>query len=173
MRREDGLSIVALIIIIVILVVVAVLAYIKIFGEKGIVTQYSESETEYNKEEVVDKLNLIVKEKYIFDSKYATENNQNIDDIYTAEALIKYLMEQEYIEELKDVNDNVVQDQYYINAQKLNGDTASAVTNENGSDSNGTKVFKIKKVEERYMIYFVDKYGEETELGELVIKPEI
>ena len=140
MRREDGLSIVALIIIIVILVVVAVLAYIKIFGEKGIVTQYSESETEYNKEEVVDKLNLIVKEKYIFDSKYATENNQNIDDIYTAEALIKYLMEQEYIEELKDVNDNVVQDQYYINAQKLNGDTASAVTNENGSSAYDTKL---------------------------------
>ena len=117
MRREDGLSIVALIIIIVILIVVAVFAYIKIFGEKGIVTQYSESETEYNKEEIIDKLNLIVKEKYIFDSKYATENNQNIDDIYNADTLIKYLMEQEYIEELKDVNDNVVENQYYINAQ--------------------------------------------------------
>ena len=49
----------------------------------------------------------------------------------------------------------------------------TSVVNENGSDSNGTKVFKIKKVEEKYMIYFVDKFGEETELGELVIKPEV
>ena len=173
MRREDGLSIIALIIIIVILIIIAVFAYNKIFGEDGIVTQYSENETEYNKEEIVDKLNLIVKEKYILDSKYAVENNQNIDEVYTAETLIQYLKDKEYIEELKDVNDNVVEDQYYINAPNITGDLATSVVNENGSDSNGTKVFKIKKVEEKYMIYFVDKFGEETELGELVIKPEV
>ena len=45
--------------------------------------------------------------------------------------------------------------------------------NENGSDSNGTKLFKLKKIDERFMIYFVDKYGEEDELGELIIFPEI
>ena len=44
---------------------------------------------------------------------------------------------------------------------------------QNGSEGNGTKVFKIKKVEDKYMIYFVDKYGEEQELGELIIKPEL
>ena len=45
--------------------------------------------------------------------------------------------------------------------------------NENGSDSNGTKLFKIKKIEDKFMIYFVDKDGKEEELGELIIFPEI
>ena len=64
--------------------------------------------------------------------------------------------------------------QYYINPNKLNGDLATSVINENGSDSNGTKVFKLKKVEneDKYKIWFVDKYGEEEELGELIITPE-
>lgn len=173
MRKEDGLSIIALIIIIVLLVVVAVIAYNKIFGQDGIVDQYTEIDTEYNKDEIVDKMNLIVKEKYIFDTKYATENNLNIEEIYTTENLLKYLLDEGYIEELKDVNDNIVKDQYYINASNINGDLATNVINENGSDSNGTKVFKIKKIEDKFMIYFVDKYGEETELGELIVKPEI
>lgn len=173
MRREDGLSIVALIIIIVILVIVAVFAYYKIFGDDGIVSQYSEIDTEYNKDEIVEKLNFLVKEKYVFDTKYATENNLNIDEIYNTENLMKYLVDEGYIEELKDVNDNVVLDQYYINADKLNGDIATHAINENGSDSNGTKIFKIKKIEEKYMIYYVDKYGEETELGEFLVHPEV
>ena len=45
--------------------------------------------------------------------------------------------------------------------------------NENGSESNGTKVYKIKKLDSKYMIYFVDKYGDEEELGELVLNPVI
>ena len=47
------------------------------------------------------------------------------------------------------------------------------VLNENGSNSNGTKVFKIKKLDDNYMIYFVNKYGDEEELGELIMKPEV
>ena len=34
-------------------------------------------------------------------------------------------------------------------------------------------LFKIKKLEDKFMIYFVDKYGEEEELGELIIYPDI
>ena len=77
MKRDNGLSIVALIITIVILLVVAVFAYIKIFGENGILRKYNESETEYNKEEIVEKINTIVKQKYIFDTKYCSENNKS------------------------------------------------------------------------------------------------
>ena len=44
--------------------------------------------------------------------------------------------------------------------------------NENGSASNGTKVYKIKKIEGKYWIYFVDKYGEEEKVGELILDPE-
>ena len=170
MRREDGLSIIALI-----LLIVVVAAVLGVVGTKAwqIFQGMRDEDTEYNKTEIVEDVNLIVKEKYVFDYKYCLENNQNMDELYNETYLIDYLKTEGYIEDLRDINDNPVQDQYYINAEKLNTDVSTNVINANGSAANGTKVFKIKKVDTKYMICYVDKYGAEEELGELVIKPEI
>lgn len=173
MRKEDGFSIIGLIIAIILIIIVVVIGINILFGKDGIIKQYKEEDTEYNKSQVVDELNFIIKEKYFGDYKYAQENNKNIEEIYTEEALFNYLRESNYIEDLKDINDNIVANEYYINTESLNRDIVSYEVKANGSEGNGTKVFKIKKIEERYMIYFVDKYGDEEELGELVIKPEI
>lgn len=170
MRNENGLSIIALIIAIVILVIIAGVVGNKLWGE---VDKINETDTEYNKEEIAEKLNLIIKEKYVLDYKYASENKKNIDEIFNEEAVMKYLLDSGYIEELKDINDNLVKDQYYINPDSLNSDLATNAINENGSNSNGTKVFKIKKIENKYLIYFVNKYGDEEQIGELIMKPEV
>lgn len=170
MRKEDGLSAIALILIIVILAVVATLAFNKV---QHVVDDLKETDVEYNKTEIVEKLNLIVKEKYVKDYKFAQENDKKIEEVYTPDIVINYLLEKNYIEQLKDINDRLVQDEYYINANSLNSDIATQVINENGSNSNGTKVFKVKKIEEKYMIYFVDKYGDQTEIGELNMNPEV
>lgn len=170
MRKEDGLSAIALIFIVVILILIAGFAFNKI---QHVVNDLKETDVEYNKTEIVEKLNLIVKEKYVKDYKFAQENSLNIDEIYNPDTVINHLLEHNYIEQLKDIDDRLVQDEYYINADSLNSDIATQVINENGSNSNGTKVFKIKKLEERYMIYFVDKYGDQTEIGELNMKPEV
>ena len=168
MRRENGLSSIALIFIIVILAIILGFAFYKI---QHVVNDFKENDVEYNKTEIVEKLNLIVKEKYVKDYKTAQENNQKIDEIYNSDIVINYLIENNYIEQLKDIDDRLVVDEYYINADSLNSDIATQVINENGSNSNGTKVFKIKKIEDKYMIYFVDKYGEQEEIGELIMKP--
>lgn len=173
MKNGAGFSIIGLIIGIIVIVAIAIFAINKLFGNEGIVKQYKEEDTEYNKTEVVEKLNLIIKEKYFGDYKYAQENNKDINQIYTEQTLFEYLKENKYIEDLKDINDNLVADQYFINTDSLNRDIVSYEVNPNGSAGNGTKVFKIKKIDTKYMIYFVDKYGEEQELGELVTKPEI
>ena len=170
MRREDGLSVIALIIIIVLL-----LAIIGAVGYKVWVTfnEVKDDATAYNKEEIAEKLNLMIKEKYVLDYKYASENNQKIEDFYNDEYVINYLVENKYIEQLRDVEDNPVENQYYINAGQLNSDLSTEFINANGSKSNGTKLFKVKKVEDKYYICFVDKFGEEEDLGELVLKPEV
>lgn len=170
MRKEDGLTALALIIIIVILVIIGGVAFNKI---QHVVDDLKETDVEYNKTEIVEKLNLIVKEKYVKDYRFAQENNLNIDEIYTPDTVINHLLEHNYIEQLKDIDDRLVQDEYYINANSLNSDIATQVINENGSNSNGTKVFKIKKMEDKYKIYFVDKYGDQNEIGELNMKPEV
>ena len=86
---------------------------------------------------------------------------------------MQYLLDSNYIEQLKDIENNPVQDQYFINPDALNSDIATNTLNENGSEGNGTKIFKLKKTEDKYLIYFVDKYGNEEELGELIMKPEV
>lgn len=172
MRKEDGLSILWLCIIIVILIVIAYFAANKIFGQNGILDNFKTADIEYNKTEVVDSIKDIVKQKYILDSKYASENKKEIKEIYNEQALLKYLIDKNYIEQLKDIDDNVVQDQYYINLDALESDVAVHQTKENGSKGNGTKVFKLKKENDKYNIYYVDKYGNEQLLGELVYKLE-
>jgi len=170
MKKENGASIILLVIVIVVLAIIAGVALHVVYKN---LNRFTETEVEYNKEEIVEKLNLIVKEKYVLDYKYASENNKNIDEIYSADTVLQYLLDKNIIEQLKDINDNIVENQYFINPDALNSDIATSVINENGSNSNGTKVFKIKKLEEKYMIYFVNKYGDEEELGELIMKPEV
>ena len=173
MKKESGLSILSLIITIVILILIAGFLGNKIFGKNGIVEKYKETENEFNKAEIVDILNQVVREKYVLDYSYAIENKLNPDEYCAPENLFKYLLDCGYIEQLKDIKDNLVQDQYYIIPESLNGNLVMNAINENGSESNGTKVYKIKKLDSKYMIYFVDKYGDEEELGELVLNPVI
>lgn len=170
---KDGFSIIGLIITIIILIVIAIIAINKLFGDDGVIRKVKQDNTEYNKTEVVEKLNLIIKEKYFGDYKYAQENQKDINEIYTEDAVLKYLLDSNYIEELKDINDNIVSNEYFVNTDSLNRDIVDYEVNDNGSEGNGTKVFKIKKNDDKFMIYFVDKYGDEEELGELVMRPEI
>lgn len=173
MKKGNGFSIVgSIIVVIIILGVVAFFAGDKIFGRNGMVDQIKEADNEFNKTEIVDSLNLVIKEKYVLDYKYASENDLKPEDICTQENFFKYLLDSGHIEQLRDIKDNLVEDQYYINAESLKGDIATGVINENGSASNGTKVYKIKKFEGKYWIYFVDKYGEEEKVGELILNPE-
>ena len=173
MKKGNGFSIVgSTIIVIIILGVIAFFAGDKIFGRNGMVDQIKEADNEFNKTEIVDSLNLVIKEKYVLDYKYASENDLKPEDICTQENFFKYLLDSGHIEQLRDIKDNLVENQYYIKAESLKGDIATEVINENGSASNGTKVYKIKKIEGKYWIYFVDKYGEEEKVGELILDPE-
>lgn len=170
MKKNQGFSAISLIFsIVIIVVIVGTIGYVGF----NFINQYTEEDVEYNKIEVLDTLNNIVKGKYVVDSKQAADNKQNIDEIYNDDVVIQYLLANKYVEILKDVNDNVVENQYYINPDGLNSDIATGTLNENGAKGNGTKLFKIKRQENKFSIYFVDKYGEENFIGDLVTKPEV
>ena len=170
MKKNEGLSIIVLILISIMILVGVGFAANWAWNK---ISEVREADTEYNKEEVVSNLNMLIKEKYFFEYKYASENHVDFSELYTTEKVIQSLIDNGHIEQLKDINDNLVADQYYIHPETLKSDFSENEINENGSDSNGTKLFKLKKIDERFMIYFVDKYGEEDELGELIIFPEI
>ncbi len=80
MKREEGFSVVSFVITIaIIVVIVGVIISVAL----KFINQYTEEDTEFNKTEIVDTLNNIVKGKYVLDNKYAQENKKNIDEIYT------------------------------------------------------------------------------------------
>lgn len=170
MKKNEGLSIILLILISIMILVGIGFAANWTWNK---ISEVRAADTEYNKEEVVSNLNMIIKEKYFFEYKYASENHVDFSELYTTEKVIQSLIDNGHIEQLKDINDNLVVDQYYIHPETLKSDFSENEINENGSNSNGTKLFKLKKIDEKFMIYFVDKYGEEEELGELIIFPEI
>ena len=74
MKKQDGLSILVLLLVSVLLVVGIGFAGNFIWNK---VVEMKDADTEYNKEEVVNNLNFIIKEKYFFEYKYASENNIN------------------------------------------------------------------------------------------------
>ena len=71
MRKGDGLSIAGMFLLIIALIALAFFAGDKIFGKDGVMDKITEADNQYNKVEIVDSLNLIVKEKYVLDYKYA------------------------------------------------------------------------------------------------------
>lgn len=166
-------SIISSLIIIIIIVAVAYVGFKVVLGKGGLVEQYDQADYEYNKSEILDRLNGIIKEKYVLDYKYALENSKDINEIYSEDIVFQYLLDSEYIEPLKDIKDNLVEDQYFIKYDSLYTDDATNALKENGSLGNGTKIFKIKKEDNKYTIIYIDKYGEEEEIGELNLKPEI
>ena len=139
MKREDIFSVLSLLVIIVVLILISAYVANKLFGKEGVIDQYKEADTEYNKSEIVEKLNLTIKEKYVLDYKYAQENKKDIEEIYTTETAFNFLLEQGYLEPLKDVDDDVVENEYYVNAEKLNSDIATSAINANGAASNKCK----------------------------------
>lgn len=80
MKRENGFSAISFVVTIAIILVIL---GIIIFVALKFINQYTEEDTEFNKTEIVDTLNNIVKGKYVLDNKYAQENKKNIDEIYT------------------------------------------------------------------------------------------
>ena len=70
----------------------------KIFNE----TISAHYENNYNKEEVLDKLNNLVTQKFIEINNQAKENNGNISEMYNSDVVIEYLKQSFIIEETYD-----------------------------------------------------------------------
>ena len=71
MKKGNGFSMVgSIIFVIIILIAILFFAGDKIFGKNGMVDKLKEADNEFNKTEIVDSLNLIIKEKYVLEERY-------------------------------------------------------------------------------------------------------
>lgn len=183
MKKNNGLSWVALTVIIIALIGFAGVTCELILGDDGVVEKATKEEAKYNKSEVLEELNLVITENYLSSYKKATkEGKNNLEKFYNTEKVIKYLKgysggetgEDYSVQDSKVIIEDLVgtTDMYFVRVTELNKDITSFGKGENKQDSKD--FFYIKKEsEEVYKVYYRNSDLEDEEIGVLQFKPEV
>ena len=161
MEKENGLAYQVLILIIIIVIAVAGVLINKLIGKNGVLDQVATVENNYNKEEVLDKLNNIVTQKFIEINNQAKENNGNISEMYNSDVVIEYLKQSFIIEETYDESNNLQEGIYSIDLEKLQDENSNI-----NYDGN----FELEKRENNYIVVYYDNNGNKEDIGELQIQ---
>lgn len=162
MNKENGFAYQVLILIIIIIIAIAGVIINKVVGKNGLVDKAVTVETEYSKEDVVEKINYIVTQKFIELNNQAKENNQNISEVYNSDVIIEYLKQSLIIEETKDEDGNFQEGIYLINVEKIIEDEKEI--------SQITGKFQLEKKDDKYFVVYYDEKDNSQELGELQIQ---
>ena len=172
MRNKNGLTLIALVIAIMVIVVLAGVTLKLTIGNDGVLTRAQEVEIEYNKNEVLEELNEVIKEKYL--QAYKESSGKNISDYYNEEKVIEFFIEKGYIEKLKNLSNEEIDNKYFINISALKRNITKYSLGKNGSEGNGKDLFYIDTTDSSaYLVNYVSPNGEVEEVGKLQIEQEL
>ncbi len=161
MSKQNGFAYRVLVLIIILVIAIAGVMMNKIVGKNGVLNRVVEVETQYSKEDVLEKINHKVTQKFIEINNEAKANNRNISELYNCDVVIEFLKQNLIIEQVKDENGNWQEGIYEIHVEKLK--TENQQIHEVGK-------FQLEKIEERYMVVWYDENGNAQEIGELQIQ---
>lgn len=161
MRKENGFAYQILILVVIIIIAIAGVCINKVVGKKGVIDRVTTVETEYSKEEVLEKINHKITQKFIEINNQAKQENKNISELYNSDVVINYLKESGIIEDIIDDAGNNVENKYKINLESLKDDN---------DEVQYSGDFKLEKIEDKYKVVFYDKDGESEEIGDLEIQ---
>lgn len=159
MYKESGFAYQILVLIIIIIIAVAGVVVNKVVGKNGMVNRAVKVENEYSKEDVLEKINYIVTQKFIEINNQAKANNQNIAELYNSDVVIEYLKQSFIIVETFDEEGNLQEGIYDIDVTKLKNDEMQI---------EGT--FKLEKKQDKYIVIYYDNENNPQEIGELQIQ---
>lgn len=161
MGKENGFAYQVLVLIIILVIAIAGVIINKIVGKDGVLNKVAEVETEYTKEDVLEKINYKVTQKFIEINNEAKASNRNISELYNSEVVIEFLKQNLIIEEICDDAGNVRTDVYLINVQKLKNEEEAIKT---------VGTFQLEKIEDKYRVIYYDEQNRAKEVGELQIQ---
>lgn len=161
MGKENGFAYKIVILLIIIIIAVAGVLINKIVGKNGMINKVAEVETEYSKEEVLERINYKVTQKFIEINNEAKANNGNIAEMYNSDVVIEFLKQSLIIEETYDENGNFQDGIYHINIGKLEDEE---------KEIHYVGRFQLEKKEEKYMVVWYDEQGNSQEVGELQVQ---
>ena len=161
MGRENGFAYQVLVLIVIIIIAIAGVCINKVVGRKGVIDRVTTVETEYSKEDVLEKINHKITQKFIEINNQAKQENKNISELYNSDVVISYLKESGFISDVIDDAGNVIPDIFNINLDSLKDEN---------DEVQYSGEFKLQKIEDKYKVVFYNKEGESEEIGELEIQ---
>lgn len=184
MKKENGLTLTALVITIIILLILAGISLKFVLGENGVIKQATTVEEKYNKSEVLEELNLLITEKYLdaYNKYTKAGKNATLDQYYNIEKVIKFLKgysggetgNDYQIQDTKVIIEDLIgsTDKYFIRIAELNRDISSYAKGKN--EENSKDFFFIKKEsDEVYKVYYRNLKREDEEIGMLQFHPQV
>lgn len=161
MLKEGGFAYQMLVLIIILVIAIAGVLINQVIGKDGMVDKVVEVETEFRKEDVLEKLNYKVTQKFIELNNMAKQNNQKISELYNQDVVIEFLKQNEIIVASQDEDGNPMDGVYEIDVSKVSDD-AKTISN--------LGTFKLEKRENQFFVVYYDENGEPQEIGELQIQ---
>lgn len=161
MEKENGLAYQIVILVIILVIAIAGVMINKVIGKNGVLNRASKVEIEYSKEDVLEKINHKVMQKFIEINNEAKANHKNIAEMYNSDVVIEFLKQSLIIEEIEDEKGKIKEGIYHINIGKLQEE-------ETGVQYEGK--FQLEKIEDKYMVVWYDQEGKAKEVGELKIQ---
>ena len=161
MYKENGFAYQVLALIIIIIIAIAGVLINKVVGRNGVINRVAEVETEFNKEDILEKINYKVTQKFIELNNEAKASGRSISEIYNSDVVIEFLKQSFIIEQTYDEEGNVQEGVFLIDVEKLKED-------DDGTNYQGT--FKLEKIQEKYMVVYYNENGKSKEVGELKIQ---
>lgn len=164
METENGFAYQVLVLVIVIIIAMAGVLINKLIGRNGVIEKVATVETEFSKEDVVERINHIVTQKFIEINNEAKANNRNISEMYNSDVVIEFLKQNLIIEEMQDAEGNFQEGTYHINIGKLKDEE---------TEVHYVGKFQLEKIDDAYMIVWYDEKGNSKKIGELQIQQMI
>ena len=200
MRNNKGITLVALVITIIAISILSAISLNVTLGENGVLTKAMKVESEYNKGEVLEELNIIITEKYLDAYGKATKDGKmNIKEHYDGNKVIDFLLGYEsdengnvntedeskrtlthYIDKLNRGNNEVEPNEYFINLDTLRRSISKYGKGTNNKDNND--YFFIRTTIEgegdnaqitKATVYYKNLQGTDEEIGDLQIQQSI
>lgn len=161
MEEENGLAYQILIIVIIIIIAIAGVLINKLVGKNGVIDRVAKVEIDYTKEDILEKINYKVTQKFIEINNQAKESGKTIAELYNSDVVIEFLKQNLIIEENQDENGDYKPGIYKINVEKLS---------EQGQGIHHQGFFQLEKIDDKYMIIHYEENGKAKEVGELKIQ---
>ncbi len=161
MLKESCFAYQLLVLMIIIVIAIAGVLINKVIGKDGMVDKVVEVETEFRKEDVLEKLNYKVTQKFIELNNTAKQNNQKISELYNQDVVIEFLKQNEIIVASQDEAGNPIDGVYEIDVSKVK---------EEAEEASNLGTFKLQKRENQFFVVYYDENGETQEIGELQIQ---